>query len=130
MLRESLYLNSGSNEMDYKLLIEKRRQTFIKCLLDYFKHEGKKPQFKATVNNKKIIITLTSENLNNFFRDIYEELDCKKRCLYTDKNIYDAYDLLYSKHGNITELGKLLIDVIIKYMPPYLNGEQYVHDEI
>ncbi|AVL39253.1 hypothetical protein KDV41_15010 [Providencia stuartii] len=116
--------------MEYKLLIGKRRMTYINCLLDYFKHEGKKPQFKAVVNNEEVIITLTNENLNNFFRDVYEELDCKQRCKYSDKDIYDTYALLYTKYGNITELGKLLINVITKYMPAYLNGEPYVYDEI
>ncbi|MDD9339776.1 MAG: hypothetical protein PV362_09015 [Providencia heimbachae] len=116
--------------MTYKLLIEQRRKKFIRYLLDYFKHEGKKPQFRATVSDKKILITLTEENLNYFFRDVYEELDCKQRCKYSDKNIYETYALFYSINGNVTELGKLLIEVITKYMPAYLNGEPYVHNEI
>ncbi|MBP6083691.1 MAG: hypothetical protein KA732_20840 [Providencia sp.] len=116
--------------MNYKLLIETRRKKFIRYLLDYFKHEGKKPQFRATVNNEETLITLTEENLNIFLRDVYEELDCKQRCKYSDKNIYETYSLFYSTNGNVTELGKLLIDVITKYMPAYLNGESYVYNEI
>lgn len=116
--------------MNKSNLLEVRRKRFINAVLIYIKLKGKKAEFKSKVNNKIVITEINFEILNNFFRDIYEEKDCRQRCKWTDKDIYNTYERLYKSNGSISEMGKFMIDYIVKYLPPYLNGEEYKYHDV
>ncbi|HIE5100127.1 hypothetical protein ABN253_11580 [Proteus genomosp. 6] len=116
--------------MDKFNLLEIRRKHFINSVLIYIKQNGKKTEFKSKVNNKTIITGINFETLNNFFRDVYEEKDCRQRCKWSDKDIYNTYEQLYKSNGSISEIGKFMIDYIVEYLPTYLNGEEYKYHDV
>ena len=116
--------------MDKVNLLEVRRKRFINSVLIYIKQNGKKAEFKSKLNNKTVITEISFENLNNFFRDVYEEKDCRQRCKWSDKDIYNTYERLYKSNGSISEIGKFMIDYIDEYLPPYLNGEEYKYHDV
>lgn len=111
-------------------LLTIRRRNFINYLLAHIKSNGKKPEFKAKVEGKTIIVKLNKDNMEKFFRDVYEEQDCRQRNKYSENEIYESYSLYYTASGRITELGEYFVKYITKHMPDYLNNREFKHCEL
>lgn len=116
--------------MDKVNLLEIRRKRFINSVLIYIKQKGKKAEFKSKVNNKTVITEINAEILNNFFRDIYEEKDCRQRCKWSDEDIYNSYGDFYNLNGSISETGLFMIIYIVEHLPAYLKGEEYKYHDV